>query len=419
MWKTHNSSSKSSKPGPRYTQLDWSTSNELITSRSELQRLTASQISQDLQCARDDATTQILWATRNMQSNLSGHVEELKLWKSQMANNIAQVDQEISLLEQVKASAETWLQEKALYRQVLGECVILRDGRLAGDLVYDHVEEQLAREVQLCEDIKQVVQQRITEVLEHQRTLKEMRSQLLADQKYKEDAINLSGQCLTLDLQSPSIGYRYQISNIAKGILTYEQWIAHCQNLKKSAERVVLDSSYFRNNLQHSYAELINALKAQHIATEFSFRKRLDELSRAKDTLEWEKQQVMEAVNELQAEMQKVESQILSCGSEEQLAQTRLDILGQRLNYEPYLDQPNTELLQETKSLCRNTFTLKKKLLLSQKTLDAMYSNLFNLDKALKEKTRSIEIDQKCQEIRQRLLGLHRMPTIPVDRADS
>ncbi|XP_036421403.1 tektin-2-like [Colossoma macropomum] len=256
-----------------------------------------------------------------------------------MANSITQVDQEISLLEQVKASAETCLQEKALYTQVLEECVTLRDGRLAGDLVYDHVEEQLAREVQLCEDVKQLVQQRITEVLEHQRTLKEMRSQLLADQKDKGDAINLNSQCLTLNLQSPSIGYRYQISNVTKGILTYEQWIAHCQNLKKSAEKVVLDSSYFRNNLQYSLSQLIHSLEAQRIATEFSFRKRLDELSRAKDALEWEKQQVMEAVNELQAEMQKVESQILSSGSEEQLAQTQLDILAQRLNYELCLDQ--------------------------------------------------------------------------------
>ena len=49
--------------------------------------------------------------------------------------------------------------------------------------------------------------------------------------------------------------------------------------------------------------------------------------------------QVIEAVNELQAEMQKVESQILSSGSEVQLAQTRLDILAQRLNYELCLDQ--------------------------------------------------------------------------------
>lgn len=70
---------------------------------------------------------------------------------------------------QLKVSAEMCLQEKALYRQVLGECVALCDDRMAGDLVHDHVDAQLAREVRLCEDIKRLIQERITEVLEQQR----------------------------------------------------------------------------------------------------------------------------------------------------------------------------------------------------------------------------------------------------------
>ncbi|KAI4874181.1 hypothetical protein NFI96_018983, partial [Prochilodus magdalenae] len=407
---THNLSNKSLKPGPRCTQLDCSTHHQLITSRSELQRATAGQIRQDLRCARDDASSQIHWVTQNTQSILSCRVEELKLWKSQTANSITQVDQEISLLEQVKASAETCLQKKTLYRQVLEECMMLRDGHLAGDVAHDHVQEQLTREVQLCEDIKQRVKQRITEALEHLRALKEMRSQLFADQKDKDDAINLNTQCLSSDLQSPSTGYRSQTSTIPKGTLTYEQWIAHSQILKKRAEELVLDSCDFHHNMQYSLSELINALEAQRIATDFSFRKRLGELSQVKADLEWEKQQVLAAVNELQAEMQEVEKHILCSGPEKQLPQTQLNISAQRLNYELCLDQPNTELQPETKSLGRNTFTLRKKLLLSQKTLDAMDRNLFNLENIVNEKTRLIGIDQKCQEIRERLCGLCRIP---------
>ncbi|XP_072530567.1 tektin-2-like [Salminus brasiliensis] len=320
---------------------------------------------------------------------------------------------------QVKEFAEMCLQEKALYRQVLSECLTLRDGRLPGELVQDHVETELSSEVQLCEDTKLLIQQKITEVLDQLRTLKEMRSELLSDQRDKDTAIDVTSLCLALDIQSPSVGYRYQPSSITKGTLTYEQWISHCQNLKESAEKAVLDSSYFRSNLQHKFSELFNALDAQRSATDFSFRWKLDELRRAKESLEWEKQQVKDLVTELQAEMQKVESQILSSGSEEQLAQTRMDILAQRLNHELCLDQPTTGLQQEAQHLYRNTFSLKKKLLLSQKTLEIMYRNLFKLEEGVTEKTRSIEIDEKCQEVRQQLHVLGRMPMILVDPADS
>lgn len=58
----------------------------------------------------------------------------------------------------------------------------------------------------------------------------------------------------------------------------------------------------------------------------------------------------MDSLSVLQAEMEKVKDQILSSDSEEQLAQTRLDILTQRLNYELYLDQVRcfTDMLLQT-----------------------------------------------------------------------
>ncbi|XP_076865168.1 tektin-2-like [Brachyhypopomus gauderio] len=410
MWRAHDLKGGFLKPAPKYTQLDWSNNNQLITSRCELQRTAAGQLSQDLRCVREDASAQIRWATQNTESDLCCRVEELKLWKSEMAESISQVDQEISQLEQVKASAETCLQETSLHRQILGECVALRDGRLGVDLVHDHVEAHLSAEVKLCEHVKHLSQQSILDLLELLRTLKDLRRQLLHDQTDKDKAATLNSQCLMLDPQSPSIGYRYQVSSTANGALTYKQWEAHCKSLKEGAERVITDSSYFRSNTQHKLSELTNALRSQRGATEFSFRKRLDELSRAKDTLEWERQQATDSVDELRVEMQKVESQILISGSEEQLAQARLEVLAQRENCERCLDQPHTSLLQETTCLSSNTFCLRKKLLLSQKTLDTMYRNLFSLEAGLKEKTQSIEIDQKCQEVCSHLTGLHRIP---------
>uniref|UniRef100_A0A4W5LL60 Tektin n=1 Tax=Hucho hucho TaxID=62062 RepID=A0A4W5LL60_9TELE len=228
----------------------------------------------------------------------------------------------------------------------------------------------------------------------------------MSDHRDKGQAVKLNEHCLTFDLQSPNLGYKYQPCHIVKGTLTYDQWVAYCKRLKQTAEKLVLDCSYFRGNLQYTLSKLMKALETQCCATDFGLRKRLNELSAARDALEWEKQKVKETVVDLVKEMQKVERQIMSSGSEQQLAHTRLDVLAQRTNYELCMDQPHIALLQETKNPRKNTFGLQKKLLLSQKTLETIHMNLFTLGDSLEAKSRALDIDRRCQEIRQSLLPL-------------
>ncbi|KAK6324089.1 hypothetical protein J4Q44_G00064280 [Coregonus suidteri] len=406
MWRSTGMKSRFLKPGPRYTQPDWSFNNNLVTKKSELQRALAYQINQDLHCARGDATTQIRWATWSTKDHLTNRVEELGHWQSQSADSIGRVDQEMAALVKVKAIAERCLQEKVLYRQVLRECVALRDGRTAAELVHDDVEAELKREVELAEEIIHLIQQKIHLVLDNLWSLKDVRTQLMADHRDKGEAVKLNKHCLTFDLQSPNLGYKYQPCHIVKGTLTYDQWVAYCKRLKQTAEKLVLDCSYFRGNLQYTLSKLMNALETQRCASDFCLRKRLNELSRARDALEWEKQQLKETVVDLVKEMQKVERQIMNSGSEQQLAHTRLDILAQRANYELCMDQPHIALLKENKNLRKNTFGLQNKLLLSQKTLESMHMTLFTLGYKLEAKSRALDIDRRCQEVRQSLLPL-------------
>eukprot|EP00063_Salmo_salar_P023533 XP_013998368.1 PREDICTED: tektin-2-like [Salmo salar] len=259
-------------------------------------------------------------------------------------------------LVKVKAIAESCLQEKVLYRQALRECVVLRDGLTAAELVHDDVDAELKREVELAEEI-------IHLVLDNLRSLKDVLTQMMSNHRDKEQAVKLNEHSLTFDLQSPNLGYKYQPCHIVKGTLTYGQWVAYCKRLKQTAEKLVLDCSYFRGNLQYTLS-----------------KEEAEELSASRDVLEWEKQKVKETVVDLVKEMQKVERHIMSSGCEQQLAHTRLDVLAQRANYELCMDQTHIALLQETKNLRKNTFGLQKKLL-SQNTLETM--NLFTLGDSL------------------------------------
>lgn len=66
----------------------------------------------------------------------------------------------------MKEAAERALQAKNLSLDVAIECLTLRESRRAIDVVQDHVEEELHKEVKLIEKAKRELQERVDEAFE-------------------------------------------------------------------------------------------------------------------------------------------------------------------------------------------------------------------------------------------------------------
>lgn len=66
----------------------------------------------------------------------------------------------------MKEAAERALQAKNLSLDVAIECLTLRESRRAIDVVRDHVEEELHKEVKLIEKAKRELQERVDEAFE-------------------------------------------------------------------------------------------------------------------------------------------------------------------------------------------------------------------------------------------------------------
>ncbi|XP_071378126.1 tektin-2-like [Centroberyx affinis] len=406
MWRPRAVKEGHLRPGSRNTLPDRTSSGSLLTSRSQLQRTSVLKLSQDLGCVHSDAVSQIPRATHSTMRQLSCRREELSRWQTQTRESIGRVDQEITALEQVKDAAECCLQEMILYCQVLEECVLLRDGCTTGDLVHDHVLIGLEKEVQLTQEITELVQKQIYMLLEKLSSLRGIRTQLLADYRDKGEAIKLNTKCMTYDLKSPIMPNQYQPNLNTKGTLSYDQWLSRCKGLKLAVEKLVKECSCFRGNLQYTLAKLKNALESQRCTTDSILRKRINEMMRAKEVLEWEKQQIQDTIVDLVRDMQKLEAQLMGCGSKMQLAHSRLDILKQRPSLELCLDKPHISLMLEINNLAKIASGLRTNLQLSQQSLDPMYRDLFILENRLADRARALNVDQKCQNLRQRFLPL-------------
>ncbi|XP_015212887.2 tektin-2-like [Lepisosteus oculatus] len=406
------------KPSPRYTHSDWTASSRVLIKHSEQLRDTANKIIQDVKCTMEEATIQNTWVQRNTQRNLCSRMEELTQWNEQIGNCIDRLDRELGCLEKVKIAAEECLQERLVYLNIVLECFTLRDVRQGGDLIHDPFEAQLKKEKELCESMKELFQKKIFASLNQLRSLSEIRKKLAADYQDTAKAVKLNGQCLSFDPKSPAVGYKCHTMLMTKDILSYEEWAAHCDNLKKTGEKEVAQSALFRGDLEVALSKAANMAEAQHSATEFALRKRLHELNQAKDNLEWEKQHINDTISELVKEIQNLDLQIQNTANQIKLSHTRLETLSHRSNAELCKDQPHIGLLHETEQLERNVFSLKKKIVLSQNVLKEMLRHLSHVEDELCHKTRSIEIDTKCQEIRRNLLPLRRNPAASINRTE-
>ncbi|KAM9414487.1 tektin-2-like [Salvelinus alpinus] len=76
---------------------------------------------------------------------------------------------------------------------------------------------ELKREVELAEEIIHLIQQKIHLVLDNLCSLKDVLTQMMPDHMDKGQALKLNEHCLTFDLQSPNLGYKYQPCHIVKG----------------------------------------------------------------------------------------------------------------------------------------------------------------------------------------------------------
>lgn len=73
---------------------------------------------------------------------------------------------------------------------------------------------------------------------------------------------------------------------------TPQQWEDFSRYNKERAEAEMQASTRLREAIHHTLQQCANDLEAQRLATEYAYRKRLHEFKRAKDELEWQKQNV-------------------------------------------------------------------------------------------------------------------------------
>jgi len=391
------------RPTTRHQPPDWFTSNYTISTNAERQRDASHQVRQESRFLRNETDNQTKWDQHSNNVRLGDRIDNIRQWKELLEKTLADTDKEIADLSDAKELTEQALEAKNLPLDVSIECLTLREGRQGIDVVQDEAENQLHKEVEVIEGIKKALQQKIGDAFEQLCILQEARQQLQADLQDKNIALGIDVDQYNLTDRSPNISFKPDSLRVPKGSTTPQQWEDFSRYNKERAEAEMKASTRLREAIHHTLQQCDNDLEAQRLATEYAYRKRIHEFQRAKDELEWQKKNTEEEIEELQNDICGLEEKIRAKNAPMKLAQTRLENRTYRPNVELCRDAPQYGLTDEVKQLEATKRSLEEKLKQAQHAMDGLEQNLHRINDDLAQKTNSLNLDNKCMDVRQKL----------------
>ncbi|XP_058052255.1 tektin-2 [Ahaetulla prasina] len=397
------------KPGQRFTLPDWHTNSDLLSSNAERQRSASHQIRQEARILRNETNNQTKWDEYDNRTRLNERLDIVNRWKETLDKCLTDLDTEINSLTQMKEAAERALQAKNLPLDVAIENLTYRESRRAIDVVKDHVEDELHKEVEVIDAIKRDLQQKVSEGFEQLCLLQEARQQLNFDHRGKKEALEIDQTCVSLSVNSPNISYKVNPTRLPIGTITPEQWDQFSQYNKDRAEMEMKASTELREAIALTIAQTDNELEAQRVATEFAFRKRIHELEKALDELRWQEKNTLEEIADMEEDIRRLEEDLRRKMASLKLVHTRLETRTYRPNMELCRDQAQHGLTDEVHQLEGTIAALKQKMAQSQDALDALYKHLYRIQTDISCKMNSLVLDNKCMDGRRKL-------TVPAER---
>jgi hypothetical protein len=127
----------------RFASSDWHTANRIQSTTAVRQRDVAYNFRQVSHRLRNKVGSHTAWTQQSSNTKLENRFGDIFKWKESLEKCYAAVEAEIDCLTSHKEKTERALQAKTVPTEVVWDCMAMREGRVAIDIVRDEVEAQL------------------------------------------------------------------------------------------------------------------------------------------------------------------------------------------------------------------------------------------------------------------------------------
>ncbi|XP_030597629.1 uncharacterized protein LOC115788643 isoform X3 [Archocentrus centrarchus] len=339
-----------------------SNNKSLVSGRPKSQEVNLMKLEDEIVCNLGGGISWIPSATRSTTRH-----REASQWQAQFSEIMYQLEREITAQEQLKDVIDSFLQNRQLYSQLMGDCITVTDSLSSGIPRQDPIFTALRKEERLINDNREVLQVQFCILLSKISSLKKIHSQLEEDFHAKGEATKLTMKCITLEHNTPSScmpACQYKPHHVS-----YDMWLSRCKDLKMTANTLMKDSSSFRGYLKFTLANIKNMEEWHRRRTDDDLRNKIHELNKNQDILLLERKRISDEIYHQTKEIQKLSCQIRGCYTKLHQASKCLDILNQRPGYELCRDLPHISLTLENYDLVKIGAGLHSVLKLSHSVL--------------------------------------------------
>lgn len=383
---------------------DWHNSNSIISTTAVRQQGGSLEIRQAARKLRNDTHSVTNWGQHDNTTRLLDRMQDIIAWKDKLEQTIADTDVEIAELTSHKERCTTALTNMTTPHDMALDNLATREMRVSIDLVEDEVHQELNKEVEVINGIKDKLQQKVNEAFQQLCALQDAYNTMCDDLADKLHCLDVDQQCHGLTNQSANIGFHKKSMRIADGIVMPDTWDSHSNYNTQRALSEIQSSTSLREAINNMIEQTANDLEAQRLRTEYAFRKRIHEVQMSKDELEWQQRNTKREIDVLMDDLRGLKQAISDKDKPLEVTETRAENRTYRPRVELCRDEPHEGIIDERRQLQSTVDTLIDQHNISDDALAQLKQTLDRLNDDWGVKTNSLELDERCMTKRQKLL---------------
>ncbi|XP_043477858.1 tektin-2 [Leptopilina heterotoma] len=391
------------KPTAHIGLPDWYAKQWELQKSAESRREEAFNLRNAGRTIRSETQIKTEWDTRLNTVRLSDRVTELARWEKIFQKLLEQTEREICLLKDEKADAEKELEFINLPLQITSQCISMRDCRRSTELTYDDGDTELKNELCILEGAKKTLTNKIQAAWERLNRLEKVKFTLNLELQDKHEALEIDRTNTSLSKTCANISYKPNALRMTKEMVSYENWLQHCQHVKLLADNELQDMYNFRESIQDARDRTRNDIRAQQDMTDFTLRKRIYQTQKSRNELDWQKLKMQREMEKLQKEITLLDDAIFAKIDAVKCAETRLENRTCRPGFELCRDQSQDGLKHEVLQLRQTKQNLINELNSAKATYNNLETLLNRISKNLEDKQHSLMTDIMCLDNRSSL----------------
>ncbi|XP_067930715.1 tektin-3-like [Watersipora subatra] len=388
----------------RYSEQDWTNSNNLHYTLSEKERSMGHRIRADAWRAVQETEERTRKRQAENSARLMARRNDVNNCKENLVNESRRMEKEIEALQESTRVLEKAYQWSAEPLHVTEECMLHRDRRIGIDRVYDEVERELTKEAQTIKDCQEMMRKLIQKAHAQLKMNRASLHGMDIDRENKNHAGRIDDLMYQLRNSSTGIGYYPGVETLDNTVSDPKSWLKFTQTNIARSEKDREASQKLGEDIDTCLRTCSRRIWTQYITSTNCLISRIHETRDTKEKLQRHIERVIQEIVDMDKSIGLLQKAILDKEGYMKVAQTRLEERAKKLQMEICRDQPMNGIISEIEEIKESVSKLKQSLTAAEFSMARLIRTKSQLENDIEVKETSLKIDAKdCMGLRKSL----------------